>query len=180
MSISKEVLKKYKGASKAFVETGTYQGGTVEAVLDMGFDEIHTIELAKHLYEAAAEKFKDNENVNCIFGDSIHKVPEVLEKLDTQAMFWLDGHFSYGDTAFGENSVPLIEELDAIKKHHIKTHTILIDDIRLIGKRDPGIPGWCDFTLRDLKKKCLEINKMYKFEMADGHIKNDILVAYID
>lgn len=70
-------------------------------------------------------------------------------------------------------------ELEQIKKHPIKTHTIMIDDVRLFGS-----PEFDFITLDKVKKKLKEINSDYTFEYADSKIKgkiqkNDILIAKI-
>ena len=54
----------------------------------------------------------------------------VLEPVFMTALFWLDGHYSGGETAKGDADSPLREELEAIGRHPIKTHVIPIDDVR--------------------------------------------------
>lgn len=49
--VIKYYAKKYK--CKTFIETGTYLGGTVQAVKDH-FKDVHSIEVAKKLYEITA------------------------------------------------------------------------------------------------------------------------------
>ena len=45
-------------------------------------------------------------------------------------LFWLDGHYSGGDTAKGELDTPVSVELDSILESPVKGHVILIDDAR--------------------------------------------------
>ena len=58
---------------------------------------------------------------------------ELLPKISEPITFWLDGHWSAGDTAQGDTNTPLLQELVEISNHHIKNHTILVDDIRQFG-----------------------------------------------
>jgi hypothetical protein len=68
-----------------------------------------------------------------------------------------------------------MQELDAIKEHPIKDHTIMIDDMRCWEEPNP-VHG---FFKDDIYKKLEEINPDYRFEFLDGHQEKDILVAYI-
>jgi len=179
MTISIEVLSKYKHNGNVFVETGTYQGTTTQAALDLGFKKIYTIELADHFYQNAIRKFARSPQVVCVFGDSTTKIKEVLNELNESAVFWLDGHWSLGDTARGDNAVPLYEELDAIANHHIKTHTILIDDLRLMGNLNEPIQEWHSISIEETKRRCALINPNYKFSFENGYVPNDILVAQV-
>ncbi len=65
-----------------------------------------------------------------IFGDSKSVLPEILARLgDQPAMFWLDGHWSGGETAGQEDECPVLAELEILSKR--SGNIILIDDARL-------------------------------------------------
>lgn len=69
---------------------------------------------------------------------------------------------------------PVLQELEQIKKHPIKNHTILIDDVRLFGTIE------FDYvTLDQIIDKVLEINPNYNISFVPGYVQNDILVAQI-
>ncbi len=190
MSITIEVLEKYKNIS--FVETGTYLGETVLKAISLGFTNIYSIELSKELYNQNLEKFKEYSNVNLYCGDSSDILYNVTKKINGNITFWLDGHYSGGNTAKGKKTYPIVEELKKIKKLKNKNNTILIDDIRFLGdnyKKYPDLINlnedkkkeflYLDVTENDVIKLLLKINKNYKFKYEDGHVPNDILVAYI-
>jgi len=179
MTITRDVLSKYAGRARVFVETGTHIGKTTKIAASLGFDRVYTIELAEHFYKAAERMFSGTPNVRCIFGDSTEKLGEILEELNETAVFWLDGHWSQGDTACGDKAVPLYEELRVIGEHHIKNHIILVDDLRLMGNPDEPIKDWQSISLDSVKERCLQINPEYKFSFENGHVPNDILVAQI-
>ncbi|HRI35351.1 MAG TPA: hypothetical protein PLD02_16495, partial [Saprospiraceae bacterium] len=69
---------------------------------------------------------------------------------------------------------PVLLELEAIKQHSIKTHTILIDDCRFFGTE-----GFDYITIDQVIKSLLEINPSYQFKYENGYTADDILVAYI-
>ena len=88
----------------------------------------------------------------------------MLEQVDKRSCFWLDAHDEGG-------GVPTFEELDIIKSHPIKDHTILIDDI----------PVYFNDKRESLEKKIKSINKDYTIEYHKS-INPDldyILAAYI-
>ncbi len=156
--------------NKYFIETGTAGGEGIETALGVEcFEKIHSIEILKVFFDIAYEKFKDHKNVTLWHGDSGELLRQVLKKVDAPATFWLDGHIS---CIPGKKSSPIMEELEAIKRHPIKTHTILIDDVRDFGS------GYFDYVPESkIRKKLLEINPDYKIEYRDCLIANDVLVA---
>lgn len=178
MTISKDVLSKYAGKANVFIETGTHLGKTTKIAADLGFKHVYTIELSPHFYNSAKKRL-EGEQIHCIFGDSCEQLKLLLPTIDEPIVFWLDGHWSMGDTARGNNPVPIYDELDVISEHHIKTHTLLIDDLRLMGNHEEPIEQWHDISLETTKQKCLNINSEYKFSFEDGHVPKDILVAML-
>ena len=62
-------------------------------------------------------------------GDSQSLLPTILEKINEPAFFWLDAHYSGGETSFAKEHSPIEYELKSILDHHIKNHVILIDDV---------------------------------------------------
>lgn len=110
-----------------FVETGTFRGEMVEAMRKK-FKKIYSIELADVLYERAREKFGKYSHIRLLHGDSAVELPKILTEIDEPAIFWLDAHYSGGETARGETNTPIEREIRAIFAHPIKNHVILIDD----------------------------------------------------
>jgi hypothetical protein len=158
-----------------FIETGSYVGRGIEEALDANFNEIYSIELADKYYNLCCEKFKNNKNVHMIKGDSSIVLFDLIKNINQNISFWLDGHCSEGDTARGAYYTPLIQELEQIKRHHLKTHTIMIDDMRLWNEEDAKI----GFGKNLIIEKLMEINPNYKLIYENGYIDKDILVAKI-
>jgi hypothetical protein len=122
---------------RCFVETGTYRGGTI-AALKGDFDEIYSIELSEELHAVARKRFARERHIKLICGDSGEELPRLMERLACPAVFWLDAHYSGGETAGGIEDTPIMKEIDCILKDR-KTHVILVDDMRLFGT-DPAYP----------------------------------------
>jgi hypothetical protein len=172
-TLSNQVLSKYK--NPYFLETGTANADCVRLALEVGFEKIISIELDASLQEENIKNYKsliDENKVTLITGDSLTELNTLVNHLDKPTTFWLDAHVDFGPC--GIKKCPLYEELDAIGRNSIKTHTILIDDVRIFGDH------WGEnISLNELKNKLLKINKDYKFTFEDGFTKNDILVAYL-
>src|SRR5262245_55437649 len=92
--------------SSMAVETGTYRGeGT--RVLARLFSTVHTIELSPKWHKVARRSLADLKNVVCHEGDSAEVMQKLIPSIRERAMFFLDAHFSGGETARGEDEVPL-------------------------------------------------------------------------
>jgi len=174
-----EVLKNYPNS--VFIETGTYWGGGIFAalranVLGAGFEKIYSIEIDRYRFEDAVKLFEKNTNVIIIYGDSRVKLKEVLEEVSEPATIFLDAHFNRGEVEYFEEC-PILEELEAIKQHHIKSHTILVDN-RHSFLNDLGMSGIKQKTIiRHLKN----INENYEITTDYGYIpkrtNDEIIVA---
>jgi len=173
MPLKENTLILYK--NPYFLETGSYLGDGIEKAISAGFQTIISIELSQKYFELCTKKFSMNSNVKIILGDSSLMLSDVIKNIDVPITFWLDGHHSCGDTALGNKWSPLIEELIIIKEHPIKTHIILIDDMRCWKKENPVI----GFGHTEIVNVIMEINNKYKIEYIDGCEQNDILAARI-
>lgn len=129
--VKQDILRQYVNQfhCKVLVETGTYYGDMVNALLD-DFETIHTIELSQELHKLACERFADVQKVNLIQGDSGSELAKLVPEIDQPALFWLDGHYSAGPTALGSKETPVIEELEHLFEKSKVDHVILIDDAR--------------------------------------------------
>lgn len=119
--------KKYN--IRQFIETGTFYGGTAVWASEF-FETVFTIEFSSELYEKISTKYQDIKNIQFLFGDSRVQLNRLINKLDKRAIFWLDAHWSGGETYGEEDQCPLIEEINIINCSSID-HFILIDDARL-------------------------------------------------
>lgn len=163
-----------KHLNPIFIETGTYKGEGVTKALQAGYIEVYSIELDPTLYQQCKAKFQHNPNVHLYLGNSRLILEQILPHIQQNATFWLDAHYSAGNTAMGDTNTPILDELEVIAKHPIHTHTIMIDDVRLFGTAE------FDFiSLEDIIEALLKINPEYTIFFEDGYIANDVLVAKI-
>lgn len=113
-----------------FVETGTYQGETIERVRSY-VPQVISIEQAESYYQAVVARFEDDEAITLIHGDSAETLGTLQEQLEGQAvLFWLDAHWCAGEQTAGVASqCPLLRELAALGPLHPGS-VVLIDDAR--------------------------------------------------
>lgn len=133
--VKQSVLFRNNLNNATWVETGTYLGDTTE-FLSFFSSFVHTIEPAPELYSKAKQRFLEFQNVKVHAEISEIILPQLLPALSGNVCFWLDGHYSGGNTFAGPNDTPLRIELKLISEnlHRFSDTVILIDDIRLCGK----------------------------------------------
>ncbi|PPK87989.1 hypothetical protein CLV84_0951 [Neolewinella xylanilytica] len=113
-----------------FVETGTFMGDMVEAQRKH-FARIFSVELSKPLFIRAVKRFRGDNHITILQGDSGKVLRSVVPELQEPAIFWLDGHYSGGVTALGESVSPILAEIETILSDTLHDHVLLIDDARL-------------------------------------------------
>jgi hypothetical protein len=166
----REIIREYAAVWKAktFIESGTADGETTWNLAG-DFRDLHTIELDKGLYEKAVERFRPCPMVHCWWGDSGLVLPLVLREVKTQALCWLDGHYSgVGPNPNGPDT-PIREEL-AILFDDARRHVILIDDARVFREGDAWEENEYDYpTLTWVRNAARK--RGYNYELADDIIR---------
>ncbi|WP_116127818.1 hypothetical protein [Lewinella sp. IMCC34183] len=142
------------------VETGTYLGDMVEAQRE-AFVRIFSIELSEELYFRAAKRFQRDDHVTIIQGDSSRAIGNLVADLNRPAIFWLDGHYSGGITALGDEVSPIMHEIDAILHYPQAGHVLLIDDARLFVE-GTGYP-----TVGAVQARVAALAPHYQLEISD-------------
>ena len=162
-----------------FIETGTLYGDTTFA-MEPFFEKIYTIEFSEKYYVNTKNKYMGNK-IKFILGDSSivfeNLLPQVLEK----SIFFLDGHWSSGDTGRSAKDCPLVEEITHINNLFKNEAIIIIDDYRLfgLGKKNGLNEDWSDInkeTLLNILGK--RIKKTYHLDSESA--KNDRLIIHIN
>lgn len=125
---------------RVLVETGTYYGEMVAAMKNH-FDEIHSVEYDSRLAQRAQNKFARQPHIHIRRGDSQQVVPEILRSLRQPALFWLDAGY-YGWAGLQGDKRRLTSELEAILRHSVVGHVILMDDARGLNGENgaPSVP----------------------------------------
>ena len=153
-----------------WIETGTYKGDTT-AFLALNSPEVFTIEPSEKYYLQALARFAHNSKVHVIQGSSEVILEDLVVKIKNGVNFWLDGHYSGGETFLGSSPTPIIAELKIIDKVLNRTDfnfMVAIDDIRLFkgsAAHDIGYP-----ELKSLVNWAEENNYQW-------HIEHDIFFA---
>jgi hypothetical protein len=159
--VKRKTLRSYARSYglRTFVETGTFMGDTSEAMRPH-VERVITIELSSELAQRARQRFAQHPAVRVLEGDSGRLLPELLADLEEPALFWLDGHYSEGVTARGDEDTPVRAELRAILAHAVAGHVILIDDAR-------DFTGGVYPTVDEIREQAAP----YDFEVRDDIIR---------
>jgi hypothetical protein len=112
-----------------FVETGTFEGRTAAWAAER-FERVATIENARSIFERTSARLSHLTNARFVFGHSKDVLGDVVARLDGPALFWLDGHWSGGETYGEGDECPVLDELRLIDASPHE-HFVLIDDARL-------------------------------------------------
>jgi hypothetical protein len=163
-----------------FIETGTLMATTTLA-LEPYFDKIYTIEFSEKYYNIAKNNYRGNK-INFIKGDSSVIFEELLPTITDKCVFFLDGHWSGGDTGHSNKDCPLDEEITHI--NHLFKHDaiIIIDDFRLFGLDKSS--GKLDEDWSKINKEKLlqilkpRINMVYHLDSECA--KDDRLIVHIN
>ena len=139
-----------------FIETGTLNGGTIFS-LEPYFNKLYTIEFSEKYYNNAKNNYSGNK-INFILGDSANVFEKLLPNITDKCIFFLDGHWSGGDTGHSNKDCPLNEEITHINNLFTNDAIIIIDDFRLFGL--------------ELGEDWSEINKEKLLNILQGRINN--------
>jgi len=165
--------------NKYLVETGTYLGEGIDEALANGFENIISYEIYYPTYLDAVRKYQSKSNVKLCFKSSVTMSDEIMQ-INEPMTFWLDGHWSNGNTTFDPNYFyPLLKELEVISNHPIKNHVLCIDDRRLMMKMEERSSECIGVTEDEVRTAIYKINPNYTIEYRDGYCKDDVIVAYI-
>jgi hypothetical protein len=125
--ILKSIIVNY--SIETVVETGTYLGDTTR-FLSQYVKKVYSIEIGSQLALMARRRFKRSPDIEIILGDSGELLEELLLKINGNALFFLDGHFSEGITSSSLSyETPLIRELLVLSKsRNLQRSIIVIDD----------------------------------------------------
>jgi hypothetical protein len=168
-----------------FVETGTFNGDTIAKVANNAISipsNIISLELSDVYFNACKKRFKNNPNIHLHKGNSKYDLYDIIKDIPTNITFWLDSHWSGApDTGCDPETIcPLLEELEQIKRHKLNTHTIMINDIRLMNNSNDKFNGF-PIDTDQIITLLYEINPNYTIKCFDDYTaQNDILVAYVE
>lgn len=167
-----------------FIETGTFYGNTTAEAASI-FSTIHTIELNPSLVQCARNRFAHQRHITVHQGNSPEIFKTLLPELKSQGciLFFLDAHYSGGNTVAGpegtsaaDGITAIRKEISAIKQSGIQNCVILIDDIRGFGTRTEGqdfLGCWAYPPLKEVCDKLREINNNFESVLI-----GDILLTF--
>jgi hypothetical protein len=168
----KELFSNYKKPThRIFFETGTYMGDSVQDAIDLGFETIISVEIEPHFFDENYKRFMPLDiwgprpteipELYLYKGDSSIMMPELLQKVDRPALFWLDAHRN------GYES-PIKHEIKHILNHKIDNHTVIIDDLEFVNT---------SISTDYIKNQFLDKNPNYKFIEARASDAKQLIIT---
>ena len=171
-----------------YFETGLYDPRcdvSSKIALSCNFDKVYCIEIRKDWVEMGNDIFKEHimtGKYNLYLDDSVNMKRYLMtDDFKNKTIFFLDAHVDNMNIYNYIKKCPLFDELEAIKSLERKDNVILIDDLRIIKNSFPwGEQSYGNINfLEQIKNTILTINKDYKFDTLNGHIEDDVLLAYV-
>ena len=171
-----------------YFETGLYDPRcdvSSKIALSCNFDKVYCIEIRKDWVEMGNDIFKEHimtGKYNLYLDDSVNMKKYLMtDDFKNKTIFFLDAHVDNMNIYNYIKKCPLFDELEAIKSLERKDNVILIDDLRIIKSSFPwGEQSYGNINfLEQIKNTILTINKDYKFDTLNGHIEDDVLLAYV-
>jgi len=169
LNCEEKIKNKYKSISfDTFIETGTHYGSTIFSLYPF-FKELHTIELSENFYNICKQRSIDQNIKNIVFhlGSSDILIQNLCKNIKKPLIFFLDSHWSKDNTAKGDVEVPLLNELESIKKRN-ENDILIIDDLRLFGTKNPDDVDWSAITIENILK-ILDKNVFATMEFNDRY-----------
>lgn len=177
------VLEKHR--NRIFVCVGIGSCINFARALNANFTELYGLDddivLVNHAPLVMPRFIKDAPRPNfkryhVYHGNPTTALENLIKPINEPITFLLGNYIPDPDQPDKFNS--LLDELEQIKKHPLKTHTILIDYVHHTKTLNSG-----NILLSDIKKKLLEINSDYLFAFEKGgHLEKEegaILVGYL-
>jgi hypothetical protein len=160
-----------------FIETGFGNGDGLSNILSINFKEIFSIEIMQCQIDTFGSKFKNDNRVKLLCGNTIDVLQNILPKIENNICFWLDAHFPGADNPsplHGQHDaeknddirLPLERELEIIKNLRKEyKDIILIDDIKLY-MNDGEFANWVP-NIKPRQK--FSSKEFYKEILSDTH-----------
>lgn len=172
-----------------YLETGMWNPTSdisLRKALKCSFDKVYCVEIREDWVAVANQVFDKDINshrLTIIHDDSTRLAQYIINNPDfnDRTLFFLDAHVDNSNIHNYKNRCPLLEELDAISKLPRKDNIIMVDDMRIVSQPYPwGETQYGNINfLEKIKERILEINPAYQFKYLDGHVPNDVLMAYL-
>ena len=140
------IFTRFKSDLNILVETGTWTGDGISNALISGYNKVYSCDIDPVMVNNAREKYK-NQNVEILNDNSVIALEKILKDINERCLIYLDAHvmptgkaeFEFSNhhlelsEKFQSKICPVIEELSVVSNHHIKNHTLVIDDLHCFG-----------------------------------------------
>lgn len=176
--VKRAVLARHGLPNATWIETGTFRGETSEFLAtssDINARNVISIEPSPEYFRRSRYRLRRLQNVQLINATSEKAFASLLTAVNGPVNFWLDGHYSAGDTYSGQRDTPILLELDAIGEALDRLGEVLVfvDDVRLFATQHHEIRS----ETRDGYPKLSQLVNWADFNNLEWTIEHDIFIA---
>lgn len=146
--VKRQVLLRNAIAGAPWIETGTFLGETTIFLAER-FPKVTSLEPSLELCTQARARCAKYPHVEIVNDISENVFPRLLPTLGGSLNFWLDGHYSSGQTHRGPKDTPIVEELVAIEANLARFDhvSVMVDDVRCFDPTRPEFEGYPERNL---------------------------------
>lgn len=180
-AIKMAVLTRYGLSDATWIETGTFRGSTTKFLaqdLSIAAKSVISFEPSEKYFQLSQAALASIPNVRLLNASSESQLENEIAELKGPTCFWLDGHFSQGDTYAGSQDTPILLELDTITRFldRLRPIRVFIDDVRLFVRQhhETDLPERAGYPPLRTLVEWAESNGFVWF------IEHDIFVAWAD
>jgi hypothetical protein len=149
-----------------FYESGTYYGTTI-IEMQKHFHKLVTVEISVNIFRNTHTHLVQYSNIHHINGASENIIQDIIKENEDEYIFFLDGHYSSGDTGSSDIDVPLLEELKHINEYYNRNGLIIIDDYNLF--QTNGNEDWSNITIENVIQ-CFKKNQIYTYFIQNNRM----------
>jgi len=127
-----QIILKFLSTTKSkgtYLETGFLHGDSVQAALNLGFNNVISIEINKKFVEAGEKRFYEEikqKKVKIYLGDSSKMIKKLFGK--KISIIFLDAHGYYNEGNKDKEIAPLEQELKFIIRNLGENQMLIVDD----------------------------------------------------
>lgn len=135
-NVKTAVLARHGLVGAVWIETGTHMGDTTAFLAtdaSLSAKAVISLEPSTKYFQASQNRLAHLPNVELVNSTSEECLSRITQGLEGPVCFWLDGHYSSGDTFAGQRDTPILLELGVIaaELQSLCPVRVFVDDVRL-------------------------------------------------
>lgn len=169
MPISRQELGWFLHHTTTFVECGSAGGQGIQAALEAGYSQIHSVDINPACVQECIQLYKNYPNVFITHGDCGQWLETTLNQLNKPCAIYMDANGWAQET-----ESPYHASIRALKRHGRKDHIVVVDDMNHNNSSRAGMMQDLRRSLnsdsdQDVIKQLVTVNPNYYLYLEDSH-----------